>query len=60
MDQMIKIGQFDFKALVSKDCKVSINFQSKMTKKLTEMFTSDQLYSKSLYVYQYKPKRISD
>ena len=53
MDQMIKIDKIDFKMLVEKDSKSSLNFQSKMTQRLSETFTEEQQrwYVAILYLY---------
>ena len=35
MDQMIKTDKIDFKTLVAKDTQLSLNFQKKITKRLS-------------------------
>ena len=53
MDQMIKLDKVDFKMLVAKDSKLSLNFQTKMTQRLSETFTEEQQrwYVGILYLY---------
>ena len=53
MDQMIKTDKIDFKTLVAKDTQLSINFQTKMTQKLNEIFTENEQrwYIAILYLY---------
>ena len=53
MNQMIKTESVDFKALVNKNTKISIEFQSKMVEKMKETFTSDeeQWYTANLFMY---------
>ena len=53
MDQMIKTDKIDFKTLVAKDTQLSINFQTKMTKRLNETFTENEhkWYIAILYLY---------
>ena len=59
MDQMIKTDKIDFKTLVAKDTQLSITFQTKMTKRLSETFTENEQkwYIAILYLYlNTKPK----
>ena len=52
-NQIIKLDTVDLKTLVSKDTKLSINFQSKMIKELQETFVDEQQrwYIANFYIY---------
>jgi hypothetical protein len=43
MDQMIKTDKIDFKTLVAKDTKLSLTSHTKMTQRLLNTFTQQEL-----------------
>lgn len=52
-NQMIKAGKVDFEALVRRDNKLTLNFQSKLLSKMHEIFTEEeeQWYVANLYIH---------